>query len=132
MDVIKVKDRDELQKVLDAFEEEDEFDYDELEITDTEAIGEDKIITWGRPYYIEDLGLLVIEGEYCNHDTGNGVDEFIPDWSLTLIYQWDADKTTFGQDDVKGYAYFEQDPPIVALHNYLWAVNKASEDSENL
>lgn len=129
MDVVKVKDREELQTILDAYDEVDEFDYEEYEITGTESTGDNKIVTWGKPYFIEDLGLLVIEGEYCNHETINGEDEFVPDWSLTLIYKWDADKTTFGQDDVMGYEYFEQDPPIVALHNYLWAVHCASENN---
>lgn len=122
MEVIKVKDRDELKKILDD-DDTYELEYDEIEIQD-DNIGDDKIVTYGRPYYLEDLKLLVIEGEYCNHETGNGEDEFIPDWSLTLIYDWEPDKTTFDAEAAKGYAYFEQDPPIVALHNFLYFRSK--------
>ena len=128
MDVIKVKNREELQAILDD-EDIYELDCEEYEIQD-DNIGEDKIVTWGRPYYIEDLQLLVIEGEYCNHEIENGEDEFIPDWSLTLVYPWDEDKTTFDQEDVGGYVYFEQDPPIVALHNFLWAVSQRGSSSD--
>lgn len=127
MDVVKVKNREELQKILDD-DETYELEYEEYEIQD-DNIGDDMIVTLGRPYYIEDLGLLVIEGEYCNHESGNGEDEFIPDWSLTLIYNWDAEKSTFDQDDALGYAYFEQDPPIVSIHNYLWATSQSSSES---
>lgn len=126
MDVIKVKDRDELQKILDD-DETYEQEYEEYEIQD-ENIGEDKIVTSGQPYFIEDLQLLVIEGEYCNHETEGGEDEFIPDWSLTLVYPWDPEKTIFDQEDVGDYVYFEQDPPIVSLHNYLWAISQQKSD----
>lgn len=128
MEVIKVKDREALQKILDD-DETYELEYDEIEIQD-DNIGDDKIVTWGRPYYLEDLGLLVIEGEYCNHETGNGEDEFIPDWSLTLVYIWDSDKTTFDQEDALGYDYFEQDPPITALHNYLYFKSQQQGSTE--
>lgn len=125
MEVIKVKNIDELKTVL-ANDRTYKLDYVELEIQD-DNIGEDKIVTYGLPYFIEDLRLLVIEGEYCNHDTGNGEDEFIPDWSLTLIYNWQGDKMIFDQEDALKYAYFEQDPPTITIHNYLRAIEDFSE-----
>lgn len=124
MKVVKVKNIDELKTVL-ADDRTCKLDYVELEIQD-DNIGEDKIVTYGLPYFIEDLGLLVIEGEYCNHDTGNGEDEFIPDWSLTLIYNWQDNKMTFDQEDALNYTYFEQDPPTVAIHNYLRTIDHFS------
>lgn len=122
MDVIKVKDREALKKILDD-DETYEQEYDELEIRDEESIGQDLIVTCGQPYYIEDLKLLVIEGTYCNYEDG----EYMPDWSLTLIYSWDADRDTFEQDDAAAYVYFEQDPPLTALHNYLWALSQKAD-----
>lgn len=118
MDVIKVKDREELQKILDD-DESYEAEYEEFHIQN-EYIGDDMIFTCGRPYYIENLGLLVIEGEYCNNDDG----EFIPDWSLTLVYKWDSEDTTFDQEDALDYDYFEQDPPNTTLHNYLYMLSQ--------
>ena len=126
MDVVKVKDRDELQKILDD-DETYELEYEEYEIQD-DNIGDDKIVTFGRPYFVEDLKLLVIEGEYCNHEP-DGEDEFVPDWSLTLIYDWDSEKTKFEQEDVLGYNYFEQDPPNIAIHNYLWAISQGGSSN---
>lgn len=126
MEVVKVKDREELQKILDD-DETYEFEYDEYQIQN-EFIGDDMVFTCGRPYYIEDLGLLVIEGTYCNNDNG----EFVPDWSLTLVYDWDDDKETFDQEDAINYAYFEQDPPNTALHNYLYMISQqSSTESES-
>ena len=124
MKVVKVKNIDELKTVLNN-DKARELDYIEFKIQD-DNIGEDKIVTYGLPYYIEDLGLLVIEGEYCNHDTGDGEDEFIPDWSLTLIYNWQGNKITFDQEDALNYVYFEQDPPAIAIHNYLRTVDHFS------
>lgn len=122
MDVIKVKNQDDLRALLDK-DELYELDDVSIEVQD-DNIGDDKIVIWGRPYYIEDLGLLVIEGEYCNRDSGNGEDEFVPDWSLTLIYNWSDDKTTFEQSDAANYVYFEQDPPAITIHNYLRTISK--------
>lgn len=124
MEVVKVKNIDELKTVLDN-DRTHELDYTEFEIQD-DNIGKDKIITQGLPYFIEDLGLLVIEGEYCNHETGNGKDEFIPDWSLTLVYNWLGNKMTFDQEDALNYAYFEQDPPTITIHNYLRTIEDFS------
>ena len=124
MEVVKVKNIDELKIVLDN-DRTCKIDYTAFEIQD-DNIGEDKIVTYGLPYYIEDLGLLIIEGEYCNHDTGNGKDEFIPDWSLTLIYNWQSNKMIFDQEDALNYAYFEQDPPIITIHNYLRTIEDFS------
>ena len=127
MKVVKVKDREELQKILDD-DETYEQEYDEYEIRNTEAIGDDMIGTCGQPYYLEDLGLLVIEGTYFNNEDG----EFMADWSLTLVYEWDSDKTEFTQDDVANYDYFEQDPPITALHNYLWYKTPTTEPEKSV
>ncbi len=124
MEVVKVKNIDELKTVLDN-DRTYKIDYTAFEIQD-DNIGEDKIVTYGLPYYIEDLGLLIIEGEYYNHDAGNGEDEFIPDWSLTLIYNWQSNKITFDQEDTLNYAYFEQDPPIITIHNYLRTIDHFS------
>lgn len=126
MDVVKVKDRDELEKILDN-DETYEQEYEEYEIHNPDAIGDDMIGTCGQPYYLEDLGLLVIEGTYFNNKDG----EFMADWSLTLVYEWDSDKTEFTQDDVANYDYFEQDPPITALHNYLWYKTPTTEPEKS-
>lgn len=124
MEVVKVKNIDELKTVLDN-DRTYELDYTEFEIQD-DNIGKDKIITQGLPYFIKDFGLLIIEGEYCNHETGNGEDEFVPDWSLTLVYNWCEDRMTFDQEDAHNYMYFEQDPPIIAIHNYLRTIEDFS------
>ena len=128
MQVVKVKNTEELQKILDdddlmekVYEDPK---YEEYEITNTDATGEDMIVTSGYPYFIEDLGLLIIEGTYCNNEDG----EFMPDWSLTLIYKWDAETTEFDQDSVTDYEYFEQDPPLTSIHNYLWAITQQNSE----
>lgn len=119
MKPISVKDRDELDKVLNAYDLDDFFDGEEFEIQD-ESIGPDMIVTSGPAYYVKSLGLLVIEGLYMNKtETG-----YEADWSLTLIYDWSDPEQEFTKEDAKGYLYYEQDPPMTSLHNFLVAVGK--------
>lgn len=116
MELIIRTTHNELQDEIDKLDE----DMDEIIDTDSheikcDDIGEDMIITCGPLFVLEDLGLSVIEGVYCNHNAKNN--SYEPDWSLTLIYET-TDTQNFNYSD---YAYFEQDPPMTALHNYLTA-----------
>lgn len=111
MKVVKVRNEKELLEVLNS----DEFDDCTLFEQFSIPSNDDEIVTEGLPFYIEDIELLVIEGVYYIHN----LSEEYADFSLTLVYKWNPDKLEFTEDDAKNYEYFEQDPPITALHNYL-------------
>ena len=78
-----------------------------------EDIEKDIIITSGALYVLEDLGISVIEGVYCNYNEADGTYE--PDFSVSLIYA----TTSMDTIDYNEYIYWEQDPPLTAIHNYL-------------
>ena len=54
-----------------------------------------------------------MEGMYCNYNEKTG--ELEPDWSCTLLYENVPDD----RFDPDNYSYFEQDPPMTAIHNFL-------------
>ena len=112
MKVISVKDLEELGTRIDS--DSESYDYEEEFIVETEDLGEDVIITYGKPYYLSSHGLLVIEGTYMCYVDG----EHEPDFSLTLVYDWNG-KQEFSDEDANKYVMFEQDSPTVTVHNYL-------------
>lgn len=115
MKIYDVK-REDINKFLEEFYESEEFtDCEEYEIIDEEQFGRDIIVTSGPVCRITDLGLIFIEGTYCRYDDEVGGVE--PDWSLTLLYK-DAKDEDF---DPTNYIYFEQDDPVITLHNFLVA-----------
>ena len=103
-----------LQADIDRYDENAET-LDEMNIHEIkdENTGENMIITSGPLYVLEDLGISVIEGTYCNYN--EEIDDYEPDWSLTLVY----DTANIHDFDYNNYAYYEQDLPVTALHNYL-------------
>lgn len=125
MELIIRTTREELQNEIDSIEEDTEaFDLEQHEVRN-ENIGEDMIFTCGPIYVLTDLNLILVEGIYCNHNAED--DSYEPDWSLTLIYRGND----VSEIDFNEYEYFEQDPPLTALHNYLNAIRSvATEDNE--
>ena len=114
MKPIKVRDKEELSILLDSVDPVTDMEYEEYTIQ-CDNIGSDMILTAGPAYYLEKEQLLVIEGTYMNKEA----DGYVADWALTLVYEWnDADKE-FDQECASTYLYFEQDPPITTLHNFL-------------
>ena len=73
---------------------------------------------------LKDLEISFIEGMYCNYDPDT--DEHEPDFGVTLIY------TMPNSDDFdfNNYTYFEQDPPLIAIHNYLNAIGYESKTNK--
>lgn len=108
----------------DIFEKTNELDDIEENIIDNENLGNDQIITTGPLVTLKDLGISFIEGMYCNYNPDT--DEHEPDFGVTLIY------TMPNSDDFdfNNYAYFEQDPPLIAIHNYLNAVGYESKTNK--
>ena len=66
----------------------------------------DVIVAYEPAWRVADLGIIVAEGVYCNPE---------PDWSLTLIYE-DVPDDEFDPDE---WLYYEQDPPVTAIHNFM-------------
>lgn len=103
-----------LDEAIDAYYEQEEFDEEEYVIQD-ESIGADAIVTFGPAWRVLDKSLIIVEGTYCNYNPETN--EYDPDWSLTLIYDNIPDKLF----DVNKYVYYEQDAPMISIHNYLRA-----------
>lgn len=82
-------------------------------IIENEDFDEDRIITCGALYVLEDLGISVIEGNYCIHNAEDDIYE--ADFSVTVIYA----TASVDELDFNTYTYWEQDPPLTAIHNYL-------------
>ena len=107
---------DELEQVLDELADSDDlFDYEDegVVIENEPHLGKDVIVVQGPAWRVTDKGLIVAEGVYCNYI--EKVDAYEPDWALTLVYE-DVPDDEF---DPARYVYFEQDPPMTAIHNYL-------------
>ena len=118
----------ELNDVIDSINEEESYDpgnYDEREVRNASEIGDDVIYTNGPTYVVEDMGITVVEGTYCNYNEETG--EYEPDWSLTLIYN-----TTDAENlDYNDFTYFEQDPPAVSIHNYRHMLDSVFEPEQD-
>lgn len=105
-----------MQELADILERETiddvPYDYEDFQINvDNDP---DYILTVGKPYYIEQYGILVIEGLYYTQTD----DELMPDWDATVVYEWDGTEE-FTEEDAQHYAYFEQGTIMSAIHNYL-------------
>ena len=90
------------------FEDGDEEEY----MIQDDNTGMDCIIIYSPFCRVTDKGLIFAEGTYCNWNEDE--QEHMPDWSLTMIYE-DVGDEDF---DYMNYAYYEQDPPTTAIHNY--------------
>ena len=112
MEVIKVKDVEELERVL--YSTCATFDYYREMMISVDELGGDLIITRGKPYYISDMNILVIEGIYeeCSEDGHEA------EWCLTLVYDWNG-KRDFDIIDAMDYSMFEQNTPIGTIYNYM-------------
>ena len=108
----------ELETISELLAEADS--YAEPIMIESEDFGDDRIITCGALYVLEDLGISVIEGQYCVYNTEE--EHYEPDFSVTIIY------ATASVDDIEfnHYTYWEQDPPLTAVHNYLNLTRKDS------
>lgn len=104
---------EELEEILDRDTmDEDLEEYEEYKI---DMMDFDYMMTVGTPYYIEEYGLLIIEGiYYAEYDDG----EMVPDWDASLIYEWDG-REDFTEEDAQDWNYYEQGGFFSALHNYL-------------
>ena len=114
MKPITVNNTAELGVLLASRDDDDEMNYEEFSI-ECESIGANIIITAGPAYFLKEEGLLVIEGVYMNKEE----DGYVADWALTLVYEWEDENKEFDAACAKNYIYFEQDPPVITLHNFL-------------
>ena len=80
---------------------------------ENEDFDPDKVITCGPLYVLEDLGISVIEGMYYTYNSDEDTHE--PDFDISIIYN----TTSLDDFDYNSYIYWEQDPPMTAIHNYL-------------
>lgn len=101
-----------LDTAIDAYYEVEDCEIEE-NIIKEESIGDDAILTTGPAWRVLDKNLICLEGVYCNYN--EETEEFEPDWALTLIYDNVSDELF----DVNKYNYFEQDPPMTTIHNYM-------------
>jgi len=115
MTIVEVE-YDKLDEALDKLadsEDADRYDDEGVVIEDEQHLGKDVIVVQGPAWRIIDKGLIVAEGVYCNYL--ENVDAYDVDWALSLIY----DDVPDDEFDPQQYVYFEQDPPVTAIHNYL-------------
>lgn len=70
---------------------------------------------------IPSLSLDLRSGVWCEKDGES--EDYLPDWSLTLIQEQDS--------EMGSYLYYEQDDYAISLHNYL-SSKKISADVDNL
>ena len=77
------------------------------DIAETEEDSQLIISGWG--VFIPQLGLQLYEGILCNWDEEEQM--FMPDVSVTVVYEVNADRTE--------YIYFEQDGMVATLYNWL-------------
>ena len=105
-----------LDEAIDNYYADEEFE-EESHVILNESIGADAIMTFGPAWRVLDKGLIVVEGIYSNYNPDT--QEWESDWSLTLIY----DNVPDEQFNINKYVYFEQDPPMTSIHNYLRAVH---------
>lgn len=103
-----------IEDVIDRADEEWEPDGDDEPLIIT-VVGCDGHITLEGPAFLfESLGIVAVEGTmWVKYEDG----QMTPDFSLTVLYR---------EDDWNGphfnpneYLYWEQDPILCALHNYL-------------
>lgn len=88
----------------------------EVEKTDDSVMIVDDIII-----RIPSLSLDLRSGVWCEKDGES--EDYLPDWSLTLIQEQDS--------EMGSYLYYEQDDYAISLHNYL-SSKKISADVDNL
>ena len=81
------------------------------------------IITEGFIINVPELQLCVRTADFCRYDPDE--DYYMPDFSISMIYD---DKDT----EPANYLYWEQDSPIIALHNYLYKRNVSMSYLEGL
>ena len=108
------------ESISSIFEEENLIVSYELKEEDGDAL----IIVDGIRIIIPELNLSVRCGVYCVYEEEDK--DYIPDFSITLIYEKD-------ETDPSKYVYWEQDPILTAIHNYLngkISVKKSLEDIE--
>lgn len=104
-----------LKNVEDMLCEIDDYEYpgEEVEIDDNSII-----LIYPYIIQIQDLNIEVREGTFYYIDDDG---EYMPDFSLCLIYELD-------EVDPANWLYWEQDGIIVTLYNYLAAIGKANID----
>lgn len=64
------------------------------------------------------MGIYMRSGIVCNYSEED--EDYLPDFSITLIYK----------DDSEEYEYWEQDPFVIALHNYRNIIKDESFDGK--
>ena len=95
----------------------------ESKVIEPEDFENGKIITYGALYVLEDLGISVIEGEYCNY----AEKYYEPDFSISIIY----DTTSLDDFDFNNYMYWEQAPPMTTIHNYLNSIKRSDNNASD-
>ena len=111
MDMIIKTTHAELPEIIDTLSDSElliEFHH-----VENEDFGNYKVVTYGPLYVLEDLGISVIEGMYYNYNADEDTHE--ADFALSIIYN----TTSIDDFDFNSYTYWEQDPPMTAIHNYL-------------
>lgn len=113
MQIINLK-FEEIEDYLEQIYEQEAFtDYEDYMIQNS-SLEKDMIIAYAPICRVTDLGLIFMEGTYCQYNEETDTAE--PDWSLTLIYE-DVPDEEFKPEN---YLYFEQDSPTVSIHNFLY------------
>lgn len=81
------------------------------------------IITEGFIIHVAELHLCVRTADFCRFEENEGY--YMPDFSISMVYD---DKDT----EPDHYLYWEQDPPIITLYNYLHDKNISMSYLEGL
>lgn len=123
MDIIIKTTHKELPMILDLLSDSET--YIDSKAIEPEDFENGKIITYGALYILEDLGISVIEGEYCNYNEKDN--RYEPDFSISIIYN----TTSIDDFDFDSYTYWEQDPPVTTIHNYLNSIKRSDNNASD-
>ena len=104
-----------IDETMDKLIDEEEMGWEEHAIWQDEKPTSDVIVVYGPAFRVTDRNLIFMDGTYCTFNEKEGVAE--PDFSCTVIYS-DVPDEEFDPDR---WIYFEQDPPMTAIHNFVYA-----------
>lgn len=114
----------ELDSLLEKTYESDDYTQSfTIELKDSDV--KDNIVAFVPIYVLTDLGISVMEGLYQNFDVESNT--YQADFDLTLIY----DTIDVENLNLCNYVYWEQDPPTVAIHNYLNIIANYQKENGN-
>jgi hypothetical protein len=111
--IIKTMTYDEYYKYQYEEHEDDEEEYYDETLVETDEFGEnDSILLYGPAVRIPELDLIIASGVFLQYNEETGLSE--PDWDICLIYENVSDE----QFAPEKFLYFEQGVEFSAIANF--------------